>query len=63
MLLLKFNLSIQAQGRYFPSEKIVLGSKTIVSNEQADWGREATREKVISAVSKMFLCFVEISRF
>lgn len=41
----------------------MLGSKTIVSNEQADWGRDATREKVISAVSEMFLCFVEILEF
>jgi len=41
---------INLEGRTFPAEKIVMGSKTIVANEQADWGREATRETVISAV-------------
>ena len=39
------------EGRQLPNEKIVFGSKTIVANDQADWGREATRERVISAVS------------
>lgn len=31
-------------------EKIVFGSRTIQGNPQADWGRDATREKVITAV-------------
>ena len=31
-------------------EKIVFGSRTINGNPQADWGRDATRENVITAV-------------
>jgi len=41
---------LSTEGRELPNEKIVFGSKTIVANDQADWGREATRERVISAV-------------
>ena len=31
-------------------EKIVFGNKTVNGNPQADWGRDATREHVITAV-------------
>ena len=31
-------------------EKIVFGNKTVPGNPQADWGRDATRERVITAV-------------
>lgn len=41
---------MKMEGRLLPPEKIILGSKTIMCNDQADWGREATREQVISAV-------------
>lgn len=42
---------LHTEGRLLPNEKIVFGSKTVVANDQADWGREATRERVISAVA------------
>ena len=45
------------EGRILPAEKIILGNKTVTVNEQADWGREATREQVISAVSNMFCSY------
>lgn len=42
--------TIQFDGRELPMEKIVFGNKTIPGNPQADWGRDATREQVITAV-------------
>ena len=39
------------EGRALPQEEIVFGNKTVKSNEQADWGRDATREQVVSAVN------------
>lgn len=45
------------EARIVQSEKIILGNGVTVNvNPQADWGREATRERVISAVS--LFCFV-----
>ena len=38
-----------------PSEKIKFGSNSIVSNRQADWGREAVKESVITPVSALSL--------
>eukprot|EP00795_Rhopilema_esculentum_P012740 gene12740-3467_t len=42
---------LQLQGRNLPAEKILLGSTSFTANREADWGREATRENVISAVN------------
>ena len=41
---------LQTKGRQLPSEKILLGSSSFTASREADWGREATRESVISAV-------------
>ena len=46
-----FTLIFQFDGRALQPEKIVFGNKTINGSPQADWGREATRENVISAVA------------
>eukprot|EP00112_Aurelia_sp_Birch-Aquarium-sp1_P026327 Seg928.2 transcript_id=Seg928.2/GoldUCD/mRNA.D3Y31 product="Piwi-like protein 2" protein_id=Seg928.2/GoldUCD/D3Y31 len=42
---------LETKGRQLPSEKILLGSSTFTASREADWGREATRETVISAVN------------
>ena len=45
-------LSFQAEGRLLPPEKIKFGSQSVIANPQADWGREAVKESVITPVSK-----------
>jgi len=42
---------LELKGRHMPPEKIVFGSKTITASREADWGREATRENVITPVN------------
>jgi len=45
-------ICLQLEGRQLPPEKIIFGNqKSHSAGEQADWGRAATREHVISAVS------------
>ena len=42
---------IQVEGRVLDREKILFGrNKSIVANEEADWGREAVKEQVITPV-------------
>jgi len=41
---------VDLQGRKLPPEKILFRKNTILSNEEADWGRDAVKENVISAV-------------
>nr|ASW22511.1 piwi2 [Nematostella vectensis] len=43
--------TLMTEGRQFPPEKIIYGNTTGSAGDQADWGRDATREKVISAVN------------
>ena len=40
----------QTEGRQLPLEKINLGSTSFQSSPQADWGRQAVSEKVITPV-------------
>ena len=42
---------VQLSGRKVNPEKIMFRKNTIVVNEEADWGREAVKERVLSAVS------------
>ena len=43
---------IEVEGRYLDREKILFGrNKSIVANDEADWGREAVKEHVITPVS------------
>ena len=42
---------IDIEGRKLPLEKIFFRNKTIIANEEADWGRDAVKEHVISPVS------------
>ena len=41
----------QVMGRHLAPEKILFRKSTVVANEEADWGRDAVKENVISAVS------------
>ncbi len=44
---------IQLDGRVLDKEKILFGrNKSILSNDEADWGRDAVREQVITPVRK-----------
>ena len=45
-----FVFFFKTEGRQLPLEKIVLGSTSFHSSSQADWGQQAVREQVISAV-------------
>lgn len=42
--------TIQMDGRVLPYETIFFNEKSVPGTEKADWGREATREKVITPV-------------
>ena len=46
---------VQLLGRKVNSEKIMFRKNTIIVNEEADWGRDAVKENVLSAVSWMSL--------
>lgn len=42
---------LKTEGRLLPPEKIILGNnKSIICNREADWGKEATREAVITGI-------------
>ena len=41
---------VQTEGRQLPLEKIILGSTQFQSSPQADWGQQAVKEQVITAV-------------
>ena len=45
---------IDIEGRKLPLEKIFFRNKTIIANEEADWGRDAVKEHVISPVSAVY---------
>ena len=42
---------VQLSGRKVNPEKVMFRKNTIVVNEEADWGRDAVKERVLSAVS------------
>ncbi len=44
---------LNVEGRKLPVEKILFRKNTVLAGEDADWGRDAVRENVISAVSWM----------
>ncbi|KAL3877253.1 hypothetical protein ACJMK2_034986 [Sinanodonta woodiana] len=44
------NDTIQIDGRQLPPEKIVFRESSITASPEADWGRDATRQAVITAV-------------
>ncbi len=47
---------IQMNGRVLDREKILFGrNKSIVANEEADWGREAVKEHVITPVRPIII--------
>lgn len=50
LLRLLFIHFFQTDGRLLPPEKIKFGSTAITSNAQADFGREAVKEAVITPV-------------
>ncbi|KAM7451808.1 Piwi-like protein 2 [Porites harrisoni] len=41
---------LRTEGRQLPLEKIILGSTSFQSSPQADWGQQAVKEQVITAV-------------
>ncbi|XP_077999596.1 piwi-like protein 2 [Glandiceps talaboti] len=41
---------LKTEARTLPQEKIIFQNKTITASPEADWGREATRESVITPV-------------
>ncbi len=46
---------IQLDGRVLDKEKILFGrNKSILTNDEADWGRDAVREHVITPVRKLY---------
>jgi len=49
---------VDLQGRKLPPEKILFRKNTILANEEADWGRDAVKENVISAVSNCVHCIL-----
>ncbi|CAL4094922.1 unnamed protein product, partial [Meganyctiphanes norvegica] len=50
--------TIQLEGRILPHESIFFNEKSIPGTDKADWGREATREKVITAVDLKPKCWM-----
>ena len=50
-------LSGDRSGRRLPMEKILFNDQTVVAGDDADWGRDAVKEKQIVAVS---LCYVDL---
>ncbi len=51
---------IQMNGRILDREKILFGrNKSILANEEADWGREAVKEHVITPVCSVILLLLD----
>ena len=51
---------IQMHGRILDREKILFGrNKSILANEEADWGREAVKEHVITPVRSVILLLLD----
>ena len=42
---------IRWEGRRLPLEKVYFGKTTILAGEEADWGRDAVKQQLISTVS------------